>query len=91
MKVAREKGGIGYLFWNARNDYSVPFQAIRESSVVARRIPPEGLPPLANEQTSTASASPPVTSGPSVAETASQPKVAPGKESPAAQGAGADR
>ncbi|MGH9651450.1 MAG: putative glycoside hydrolase, partial [Terriglobales bacterium] len=22
MKVAREKGGIGYLFWNARNDYS---------------------------------------------------------------------
>jgi hypothetical protein len=91
MKVAREKGGIGYLFWNARNDYSVPFQAIRESSVVARRLRPEGLPPLANEAASSASVSPPVTSGSSSAETASPPGVVPGKESSAGQGAGADR
>jgi hypothetical protein len=87
MKVAREKGGIGYLFWNARNDYSVAFRAIRESSVVAHRIPIEGLPPSV-EWTSKASPWPPLTSGPSSAEATSQ---ASGKGSSAAQGAGADR
>jgi hypothetical protein len=44
LKVAREKGGIGFLFWNARNDYSVPFRAISERSLVASRALPEGLP-----------------------------------------------
>ncbi len=44
MRVAREKGGIGFLFWNARNDYSVPFRAISEKALVARRALPEGLP-----------------------------------------------
>jgi hypothetical protein len=28
VRLAREKGGIGFLFWNARNDYSKPFQAM---------------------------------------------------------------
>jgi hypothetical protein len=37
LRVAREKGGIGFLFWNARNDYSVPFRAISEASIVASR------------------------------------------------------
>ena len=30
VNIARENGGIGYLFWNARNDYSAPFVAMRE-------------------------------------------------------------
>jgi hypothetical protein len=28
VKVAKENGGIGFLFWNARNDYSKPFAAM---------------------------------------------------------------
>ena len=30
VKIAREKGGIGFLFWNARNDYSKLFPAMTE-------------------------------------------------------------
>jgi hypothetical protein len=30
VSVARKKGGIGFLFWNARNDYSKPFIAMPE-------------------------------------------------------------
>ena len=30
VSVARESGGIGFLFWNARNDYSKPFAAMPE-------------------------------------------------------------
>jgi hypothetical protein len=30
VQVAREKGGLGFLLWNARNDYSKPFAAMRE-------------------------------------------------------------
>jgi len=28
VSVAKDKGGIGFLFWNARNDYSKPFLAM---------------------------------------------------------------
>ncbi len=28
VKVAKQNGGIGFLFWNARNDYSKPFSAM---------------------------------------------------------------
>ncbi len=28
VKVAKENGGIGFLFWNARNDYGKPFTAM---------------------------------------------------------------
>jgi hypothetical protein len=28
--VSKQKGGIGFLFWNARNDYSKPFAAMPE-------------------------------------------------------------
>jgi hypothetical protein len=28
--VAKQNGGIGFLFWNARNDYSKPFLAMPE-------------------------------------------------------------
>jgi hypothetical protein len=30
IKTAKDKDGIGYLFWNARNDYSKPFIALAE-------------------------------------------------------------
>jgi len=30
VRVAREEGGVGFLFWNARNDYSKPFEAMPE-------------------------------------------------------------
>jgi hypothetical protein len=28
VKVAKEKGGIGFLFWNANNNYSKPYEAM---------------------------------------------------------------
>ena len=28
VRVSNEKGGIGFLFWNARNDYAKPFGAM---------------------------------------------------------------
>jgi hypothetical protein len=30
VETARQKGGIGFLFWNAANDYSKPFTAMPE-------------------------------------------------------------
>ena len=30
IEVAKEKGGVGFLFWNANNDYSKPFTAMPE-------------------------------------------------------------
>jgi hypothetical protein len=30
VETAKEKGGIGFLFWNAANDYSKPFTAMPE-------------------------------------------------------------
>ena len=30
VSVARQKGGIGFLFWNANNDYSKPYTAMPE-------------------------------------------------------------
>jgi hypothetical protein len=30
IEVAREKGGVGFLFWNANNDYSKPYTAMPE-------------------------------------------------------------
>ena len=30
IEVAKQKGGIGFLFWNANNDYSKPYAAMPE-------------------------------------------------------------
>jgi hypothetical protein len=30
VKVAKEKGGVGFLLWNANNDYSKPYTAMTE-------------------------------------------------------------
>ena len=37
VRVAHEEGGAGFLFWNARNDYSKPFAAMPEVNLVAQR------------------------------------------------------
>jgi putative glycosyl hydrolase protein len=29
-EIAKQKGGVGFLFWNANNDYSKPFAAMPE-------------------------------------------------------------
>jgi hypothetical protein len=40
VNISREYGGVGYLFWNARNDYSTPFIAMREMRSAAEAHPP---------------------------------------------------
>jgi hypothetical protein len=30
IEVAKQKGGVGFLFWNANNDYSKPYTAMPE-------------------------------------------------------------
>ena len=30
VETAKDKGGIGFLFWNAANDYSKPYEAMPE-------------------------------------------------------------
>jgi hypothetical protein len=37
VRVAHQEGSVGYLFWNARNDYSKPFAAMSEVKLVAER------------------------------------------------------
>ena len=34
VETARAKGGIGFLFWNAANDYSKPYEAMPEMKAV---------------------------------------------------------
>jgi hypothetical protein len=35
VRVANQQGSVGYLFWNARNDYSKPFEAMPEARLIA--------------------------------------------------------
>jgi hypothetical protein len=44
IRVAKENGGIGYLFWNAGNDYSKPFVAMTELRGSLGRPGPGGQP-----------------------------------------------
>ena len=37
VRVAKEQGGVGFLFWNARNDYSKPFEAMPEMHAASDR------------------------------------------------------
>ena len=84
MKVAREKGAIGFLFWNARNDYSVPFRAISERSIVASRVLREGQPkPALDNKLAPVIAN--EASSPPGEETASPQTLVPIAESPAVQ------
>ena len=44
VATAREKGGIGFLFWNAANDYSKPYQAMPDMRAENRKAGPKGQP-----------------------------------------------
>ena len=37
VETARAKGGIGFLFWNAANDYSKPYEAMPEMKAVDQK------------------------------------------------------
>jgi hypothetical protein len=37
IEVAKQKGGIGFLFWNANNDYSKPYTAMPEMSLAKNK------------------------------------------------------
>ena len=71
IEVAKEKGGVGFLFWNANNDYSKPYTAMPEMRAdkghyfrgdeVGAKTEPVAVP--------TASIAAPVSSGGSVTKT----------------------
>ena len=44
VATAKEKGGIGFLFWNAANDYSKPFTAMPEMRAADLKEAPNGKP-----------------------------------------------
>ncbi|MGC1374106.1 MAG: putative glycoside hydrolase, partial [Candidatus Sulfotelmatobacter sp.] len=44
VATAREKGGIGFLFWNAANDYSKPYTAMPEMRAENLKAAPNGQP-----------------------------------------------
>ncbi len=37
IEVAKQKGGVGFLFWNANNDYSKPYTAMPEMKAAKNR------------------------------------------------------
>ncbi len=37
IEVAKQKGGVGFLFWNANNDYSKPYTAMPEMQAAKNR------------------------------------------------------
>ncbi len=39
VETAKEKGGIGFLFWNAANDYSKPYEAMPEMKAADAKEP----------------------------------------------------
>jgi hypothetical protein len=41
VRVAQQNGGVGYLFWNANNDYSKPFAAMPALRTLPKRAEPE--------------------------------------------------
>ena len=51
VRVAGEQGGIGYLFWNARNDYSKPFEAMPQVRAMVIH-PPASHPEMENPKPS---------------------------------------
>lgn len=55
VRVAHQEGSVGFLFWNARNDYSKPFQAMPEVNLVAAHdLSPEPAGPLPASSTTRA-------------------------------------
>jgi hypothetical protein len=76
IAVAREKGGIGFLFWNANNDYSKPYAAMpemRASKDKDKYFRGEGVPPKAVGAAPTGALS--TTPGPVVQPVSSSTKI----------------
>jgi hypothetical protein len=48
IEVAKQKGGVGFLFWNANNDYSKPYAAMPEMRASKQEVlePKNEIPPL---------------------------------------------
>jgi hypothetical protein len=64
IEVAKQKGGIGFLFWNANNDYSKPYTAMPEMRAAKGRYfrgDEVGAKPEPVTATPIASTAPPVT------------------------------
>jgi len=42
VRVSHQEGGVGFIFWNARNDYSKPFDAMPnlQAALTAPAAPP---------------------------------------------------
>ena len=75
VEVAKQKGGIGFLFWNANNDYSKPYTAMPEMRAAKGQyfrgdevgVKPEvGIASSAVPATAGAPANPPANTGASV-------------------------
>ena len=54
VKVAKQNGGVGFLFWNARNDYSKPFAAMPDMRKNPQFIRGDELPKAPSVKTATA-------------------------------------
>src|ERR1700692_2307085 len=64
IEVAKQKGGIGFLFWNANNDYSKPYTAMPEMRAAKGRYfrgDEIGVKPETANVTATASTAAPAT------------------------------
>jgi hypothetical protein len=46
VETARQKGGIGFLFWNAANDYSKPYEAMPEMKAEDTKESKSGAKPI---------------------------------------------
>ncbi len=58
-RIAAEKGGIGFLFWNARADYRTPFLAMAEiRSTIGKPLSRNPTPPRRGERSPDASPAP---------------------------------
>jgi hypothetical protein len=80
-EVAKQKGGIGFLFWNANNDYSKPYIAMPEMRAAKGRYFRGDEVGSKPELTTAASVAPAAAAAPSV--TAPNPNVETGPASPA--------
>jgi len=81
IEVAKQKGGIGFLFWNANNDYSKPFTAMPEMRAAkekGRFFRGDELPAKAEP-----AAAVPVAAAPAVSTPAPAPTAEPAASAPA--------
>lgn len=76
INVARQEGGIGYLFWNARNDYSAPFLALSRTPPPPPARSPDAPVPSASGDTSPPTPPPAEPAPPARGESVFEPTAA---------------